>query len=66
MVFFFLSRPLEYMGANGSTGTEALGAAERNAALFTARAGARDPSAVPSIFRVSAALQLHAEASPLF
>ncbi|KAF6144691.1 hypothetical protein GIB67_006183 [Kingdonia uniflora] len=51
---------LEYMGANGSTGTEALGAAERNAALLTARAGARDPSAVPSICRVSAALQFHA------
>ncbi|KAF6135576.1 hypothetical protein GIB67_015429 [Kingdonia uniflora] len=51
---------LENMGANGSTGTEALGTAERNAALFTARAGARDPSAVPSICRVSAALQLHA------
>ncbi|KAF6147600.1 hypothetical protein GIB67_031591 [Kingdonia uniflora] len=51
---------LEYMGTNGSTGTEALGAAERNTALFTARAGDRDPSVVPSICRVSAALQLHA------
>ncbi|KAF6165613.1 hypothetical protein GIB67_021883 [Kingdonia uniflora] len=51
---------LEYMGTNGSTGTEALGSAERNVALFTARAGARDPSAVPSICRVSTAFQLHA------
>ncbi|KAJ6860992.1 hypothetical protein NC651_037165 [Populus alba x Populus x berolinensis] len=32
-------------------------AAEKNAALLTARAGARDPSAIPSICRVSAALQ---------
>lgn len=51
---------LEFMGANGSTGPEAVAAAERNAALLTARAGARDPSAVPSICRVSAALQYHA------
>lgn len=45
------------MGANGSTGSEAVAAAEKNAALLTARAGARDPSAIPSICRVSAALQ---------
>lgn len=45
------------MGANGSTGPEAVAAAEKNAALLTARAGARDPSAIPSICRVSAALQ---------
>ncbi|KAJ6684422.1 AUGMIN SUBUNIT 5 [Salix viminalis] len=36
---------------------EAVAAAEKNAALLTARAGARDPSAIPSICRVSAALQ---------
>lgn len=45
------------MGANGSTGPEALAAAEKSAALLTARAGARDPSAIPSICRVSAALK---------
>ncbi|KAL5986691.1 AUGMIN subunit 5 [Asimina triloba] len=48
------------MGANGFTGPEAIAAAEKNAALLTARAGARDPSAIPSICRVSAALQYHA------
>ncbi|KAK8491298.1 hypothetical protein V6N11_051310 [Hibiscus sabdariffa] len=48
---------LESMGANGSTGPEAVAAAEKNASLLTARAGARDPSAIPSICRVSAALQ---------
>ena len=45
------------MGANGSTGPEAVTAAEKNAALLTARAGSRDLSAIPSICRVSAALQ---------
>ncbi|PWA79360.1 hypothetical protein CTI12_AA209280 [Artemisia annua] len=45
---------LESMGPNGATG---LDAAEKNATLLTARAGARDPSAIPSICRVSAALQ---------
>lgn len=45
------------MGSSGSTGPEAVAAAEKNATLWTARAGARDPSAVPSICRVSAALQ---------
>ncbi|XP_051141120.1 AUGMIN subunit 5 [Andrographis paniculata] len=48
---------LESMGANGSTGPEAVANAERNAAVLTARAGARDPSAIPSICRISAALQ---------
>ncbi|KAL0450424.1 UNVERIFIED_CONTAM: AUGMIN subunit [Sesamum latifolium] len=48
---------LESMGASGSTGPEAVAAAERNAAVLTARAGARDPSAVPSVCRISAALQ---------
>lgn len=45
------------MGANGSTGPEAVATAEKNAAILTAKAGARDPSAIPSICRVSAALQ---------
>ena len=45
------------MGVNGSTGPEAVAVAEKNAALLTARAGARDPSAIPSICRISAALQ---------
>lgn len=48
---------LESMGVNGSTGPEAVAAAEKNAAMLTARAGARDPSAIPSICRISAALQ---------
>lgn len=48
---------LDALGTNGSTGPEAIAAAEKNAALLTARAGARDPSAVPSICRISAALQ---------
>ncbi|CAA0823341.1 Unknown protein [Striga hermonthica] len=48
---------LESMGSNGSTGPDAVTAAERNAAMLTARAGGRDPSAVPSICRISAALQ---------
>ncbi|ONK56479.1 uncharacterized protein A4U43_C10F9140 [Asparagus officinalis] len=48
---------MESMGANGATGAEALATAEKNATLLTARAGARDPSAVPSICRISAALQ---------
>ncbi|KAL5723271.1 AUGMIN subunit 5 [Ranunculus cassubicifolius] len=51
---------LDSMGSNGSTGLEAIATAEKNAALLTARAGARDPSAIPSICRVSAALQYHA------
>lgn len=45
------------MGASGSTGQEAVANAEMNAAILTTRAGARDPSAIPSICRVSAALQ---------
>ncbi|PSS33637.1 AUGMIN subunit like [Actinidia chinensis var. chinensis] len=48
---------LESIGVNGSTGPEAVAVAEKNAALLTARAGARDPSAIPSICRISAALQ---------
>lgn len=45
------------MGVGGSTGPEVVAAAEKNAAILTARAGARDPSAIPSICRISAALQ---------
>ncbi|KAL5582076.1 hypothetical protein UlMin_014518 [Ulmus minor] len=48
---------LESMGTTGSTGPEAVATAEKNAAILTAKAGARDPSAIPSICRVSAALQ---------
>lgn len=48
---------IEAMGANGATGAEALAAAEKTATLLTARAGARDPSAIPSVCRISAALQ---------
>ncbi|GAA0168896.1 hypothetical protein LIER_23499 [Lithospermum erythrorhizon] len=48
---------LESVGATGSSGPEAVASAEKSAALLTARAGARDPSAIPSICRISAALQ---------
>ncbi|XP_074285039.1 AUGMIN subunit 5 [Silene latifolia] len=48
---------MESMGASGTTGPEAHAAVEKNAALLTARAGAGDPSAIPSICRISAALQ---------
>ncbi|KAE9605021.1 putative HAUS augmin-like complex subunit 5 [Lupinus albus] len=51
---------LEAMGVSGPPGQEAVANAEINAAILTARAGARDPSAIPSICRVSAALQYHA------
>ncbi|KAL5723269.1 hypothetical protein ACHQM5_006686 [Ranunculus cassubicifolius] len=43
---------LDSMGFKGSTGLEAIATAEKNAALLTARAGARDPSAIPSICRL--------------
>nr|POE83218.1 augmin subunit 5 [Quercus suber] len=45
------------MGANGSTGPEAVAAVEKNAALLTARAGSRDLSAIPSICCVSPSLE---------
>uniref|UniRef100_M8CVR3 AUGMIN subunit 5 n=1 Tax=Aegilops tauschii TaxID=37682 RepID=M8CVR3_AEGTA len=48
---------LEAVGSNGATGSEALASAEKQAAMLTARAGARDPSAIPSICRISTALQ---------
>ncbi|PKU85691.1 AUGMIN subunit 5 isoform X2 [Dendrobium catenatum] len=50
---------VESLGATGAMGPEALAAAEKNASLLTARAGAGDPSAVPSICRISAALQYY-------
>ncbi|KAJ8751620.1 hypothetical protein K2173_025774 [Erythroxylum novogranatense] len=56
----FYKALLESMGSNGSTGPEAISAAEKNVAILTARAGARDPSAIPSVCRVSAALQYQA------
>lgn len=49
---------IEAMGTtSASTGGEALAAAEKSATILTARAGARDPSAIPSICRISNALQ---------
>lgn len=57
MSFILYKALLESMGPTGSTGIDAVAAAEKSAALLTARAGARDPSAIPSICRVSAALQ---------
>lgn len=48
---------LEAIGSSGSSGQEAVANAEISAAILTAKAGARDPSAIPSICRVSAALQ---------
>ncbi|KAH7289238.1 hypothetical protein KP509_31G065400 [Ceratopteris richardii] len=45
---------LDSMGAGGP-GPESLAAAERQADLITAKAGARDPSAIPSIQRINAA-----------
>ncbi|XP_043716579.1 AUGMIN subunit 5-like [Telopea speciosissima] len=51
---------LESVGASGSTAPEAVATAEKNAALLTARAGAGDPSAIPSICRIAASLQHHA------
>ncbi|GAB2288970.1 AUGMIN subunit 5 [Dionaea muscipula] len=48
---------LESMGVSGPPGPDTVAAAEKNASLLTARAGARDPSAIPSICRVSSALQ---------
>ncbi|XP_028804303.1 AUGMIN subunit 5 [Neltuma alba] len=54
---------LEAMGTSGAGGQEAVANAEMNAAILTTRAGARDPSAIPSICRVSAALQYPAGGS---
>ncbi|KAL9689570.1 hypothetical protein QQ045_009957 [Rhodiola kirilowii] len=54
---------LESMGASGSTTLDVIAAAEKNATILTARAGSRDPSAIPSICRISAALQYPADGS---
>ncbi|CAH9139206.1 unnamed protein product [Cuscuta epithymum] len=48
---------LECFGNNGATGPEAVVSAEKSASLLTAKAGSKDPSAIPSICRISAALQ---------
>ncbi|XP_078434794.1 HAUS augmin-like complex subunit isoform X2 [Wolffia australiana] len=50
---------LESMGVKGSSGPEVVAAAETNASLLITRAGAGDPSALPSICRISTALQSH-------
>ncbi|KAK7293637.1 hypothetical protein RJT34_16509 [Clitoria ternatea] len=42
---------------SGTPGHEAIANAETNAAILTVRAGARDPSAIPSMCHVSAAFQ---------
>ncbi|GJZ19285.1 augmin subunit 5-like protein [Tanacetum coccineum] len=52
---------LESVDPNGSTGPEAVAAAENNATLLTARAASGDPSAISSIGRVSSALQYPAD-----
>ncbi|XP_071707820.1 AUGMIN subunit 5-like [Rutidosis leptorrhynchoides] len=59
-LYMFPSTPqalLESVGPYGSTGPESVTIAEKNATRLTARASAGDPSAVPSISRISAALQ---------
>ncbi|CAM6086709.1 unnamed protein product [Calypogeia fissa] len=48
---------IDATGAGNSAGPEAVAAAQKNADLLTARAGAGDPSAISSINRISAALQ---------
>ena len=45
---------LEGMMTNTASGAEAIAAAEKNADLLTARAASGDPSAIPSICRISA------------
>lgn len=56
---------MEAVGSNGATGSEALASAEKQAAMLTARAGARDPSAIPSICRISTALQYNSGTAAL-
>jgi len=43
------------MMTNTASGAEAIAVAERSADLLTARAASGDPSAIPSICRISAA-----------
>jgi hypothetical protein len=42
---------------SGVAGPESLAAVERTADLLTAKAGAKDPSAIPSICRINAVTQ---------
>ncbi|KAG0448567.1 hypothetical protein HPP92_027770 [Vanilla planifolia] len=53
---------LESMGSAVAIGPEAHVATEKSAFLITARAGAGDPSTIPSICRISSSLQYHSEA----
>jgi hypothetical protein len=55
--FEFHQGLLEGMMTSTTSGAEAIAAAERNADLLTARAASGDPSAIPSICRISAATQ---------
>jgi len=48
---------LDARGANINGGAEAVAFAERQADMLTLRAGSGDPSAVPTICRISAALK---------
>jgi hypothetical protein len=48
---------LDARGANTNGGAEAVAMAERQADVLTLRAGSGDPSAVPTICRISAALK---------
>ncbi|KAJ3677458.1 hypothetical protein LUZ60_003182 [Juncus effusus] len=48
---------LEALGGNGVTGAEAISAAEKTASVITAKAGSRDPTAIPSISRISSSLR---------
>ncbi|RAL48870.1 hypothetical protein DM860_001190 [Cuscuta australis] len=48
---------LQCLRTNGYTGPETMLGAERNAAILTPKTDARDPSAIPSICHISAALQ---------
>lgn len=52
----FVPGLLEGMTSSTSSGAEAIAAAERNADLLTAKAASGDPSAIPSICRISAAM----------
>ena len=54
---FILQALQEAFGISGPAGPESLVAIERTADLLTAKAGAKDPSAIPSICRINAATQ---------
>ncbi|EFJ26050.1 hypothetical protein SELMODRAFT_413459 [Selaginella moellendorffii] len=57
LVFKKLQALVEAMGISSMLGPEAIAAAERNADMVAARAGAGDPSAMASICRIAAASQ---------